>query len=145
MRNINAESLIAWATFNSDHAALRVLSDSLALTVDTIDPALVNQVDKAISPFDGKLNFSLRDALKWSDSLTGHDISEMQKLSKKAIEHLRLAISVKKLIDSRLRPISKEQDAAPAVPDASVQINPVEVVPPTQNESTETNEHSLAQ
>lgn len=145
MKNINADALIAWATFESDHSALRVLSDSLAATVNKLPPEAVANVEKAVSQHDGKLNFSLRDVLKWSNSLVHHDLSDLSKLSEQALDHLKLAVSVKKLIDSRLRPIQKEQSAEPAVPDASVQINPVEAVAPAQEEVPETNEHSLAQ
>ena len=122
MKTINADSLIAWATYESDHSALRSLRDILSQTTSQLGNEFVGGVEKAIATLEEKANFSLHNVQKWAGSLSEFDLSDLKKLSPQCVEQLKLAVSVVKLIDSRLRPIVKET-AVQEMPDASVQIS----------------------
>lgn len=124
MKNINASALVAWATFADDHASLKAFADILKPVVDSLGDEFCDAIPAAQNEITEKLNFSLHNLVKWAESMLTVSIPVddegkklFDKLNPQLLEQLKLAVSVCKLIQSRIKPTQKpvtEGDSASA-------------------------------
>jgi len=121
-RNINKGVLVAWAKYGSDHEAMSLINDRLSAFVSGLPNSLVDSISVASTELTESTNVSIRDILKWAESLS--DLGDPAKIDSKSLsatnsDHVLLAVSVCKLLTSRLVPPVTPPPAIATTPDAS--------------------------